>query len=115
MRLPSVQFTVRQLMVGVAVIALCCTATERLIHGFQDTVYADGYSEPSFLSLHNVMTNSQVQAIMGEPIRKNSWNDGGEVDLWMYSVSPSDGNFWRRWVFFRNGLVYWIDCRFYLD
>jgi outer membrane protein assembly factor BamE (lipoprotein component of BamABCDE complex) len=70
MGLPRVQFTVRQMMVGVAVVALCCTATERLIHGFEDAVYAEAYSESNFLSLQNGMTKRQVQVIMGEPIRK---------------------------------------------
>jgi outer membrane protein assembly factor BamE (lipoprotein component of BamABCDE complex) len=96
-------------------IALCCAVIERLIKGFEDSVYAVGYSEPDFLSLKNGMTKPQVQAIMGDPKAKNSWIDGGEVELWMYSISPSDGNFWRRWVFFRNGRIYWIDCRFYVD
>jgi hypothetical protein len=110
-----VRFTVRRMMAWVAMITLCCWMAERFIHGFEDTVYADGYSDLNFLRLRNGMTLPEVRAIAGEPIRKNSWVDGGAVELWMYTVSPSDGNFWRRWVFFRDGNVYWIDCCFYWD
>jgi hypothetical protein len=115
MRLPRVRFTVRRMMMAVAVIGLCCYLAERLIHGFEDTVYADGYSEQRFTTISIGMTTNQVQAIMGAPIRKNSWVDGGDIELWRYSDSPGDGNCWRRWVFFKNGKVYWIDSRFWLD
>jgi hypothetical protein len=92
MRFPRVRFTMRHMVIWAAVIALCCAAIERLVHGFEDTVYADGYSEPSFLSLKNGMTKPQVRAIMGEPKAKNLWIDGGEEELWMYSISPTIGD-----------------------
>jgi hypothetical protein len=115
MRGLRLRYTVRQMIVAVAVIGLCCSFIERFLHGFEDTVYAIRYSERRFSSLRIGMTKRQVEAVMGIPIRKNSWIDGGDVELWRYSESPSDGNYWRRWVFCRDGKVYWIDCRFYWD
>jgi hypothetical protein len=115
MRLPRVRFTIRRMMIAVAVVGLCFALAERLIHGFEDTAYADGYSEQKFLNLVIGMTTHEVRSLMGAPIRLSSWADGGDVELWEYSVSPSGGNCWRRWVFFRNGRVYEIDCRFWVD
>jgi hypothetical protein len=103
------------MMIAVAVIGVCCYLAERLIHSFEDTVYAEGYSEQRFSTISNGMSTNQVETIIGAPISKNSWIDGGDVELWRYTESPSDGDYWRRWVFFRNGKVYRIDSRFWVD
>jgi hypothetical protein len=112
--------TVWRMMVAVAVIALCCELLREFAE--EDTVYAKGYSESRFLSLRVGMTKRQVETAMGmPPIRKDftsfsspsTWVDGGDVQVWQYSESPSDGDYERRWVFFRNGMVDRIDCRFY--
>jgi hypothetical protein len=103
------------MMSAVAISGLCCALAERAYHQFEDTVYADRYDEHKFLSLGTGMTTHEVQAIMGLPIRKDSWADGGVIELWRYSESASDGNYSRRWVFFRNGRVYEIVRKFWID
>jgi hypothetical protein len=117
MRPPRVRFTVRRMMIAVAVIGLCCFIAERLIHGSEDTVYADGYSEQRFSTIAIGRTKDQVHTVMGAPLRKSRIPapDGVEIELWQYSESPSGGDYWRRWIWFRNRKVASIDSRFYID
>jgi hypothetical protein len=103
------------MMSAVAIIGLCCALAELIYHRFGNTVYANHYSEHKFRSLGIGMTTHDVQAIMGAPNRKDSWADRGEIELWRYSESANDGDYWRRWIFFRNGRVCGIDCQYWID
>jgi len=94
------------------------------------TVYAEGYSESKFRSLRVGMTARQVAEVMGPPLERGHWMDSGDTgvgqpitpgegipsDLWYYTgAGKARGNYWRREVWFRNGVVYRTDGTYYLD
>ena len=126
MRMRGVQLTMRRTMVVIACIgagfAACRFHLLRIdtIFGF-GTVYAERYTEAGFDSLRVGMSRTEVEAVMGPPLKKVSWfgDDpavtGGD-ECWYYSEQPiRDGNYWRRWVKFTNGKITAFDSRFYVD
>jgi hypothetical protein len=74
------------------------------------TVYANGYHESNFRSIREGMTVREVEDILGTPLKRIQWQVGcpGEPDdAWHYARSgKSNGNYWKREVWFRNGIVY---------
>ncbi len=91
-----------------------------------DTVYAPGYSDEKFRSVHNGMTEGEVYAIMGKPIEVWTLSEGhwqrvpfevvvSDDAQWNYSVSPSDKSYFRRVIQFRDGKVTEKVAEFYLD
>jgi hypothetical protein len=95
------------------------------------TVYAEGFSEYSFRSIRVGMSIRQVEAIMGPPLEKGQWqvpSGSGPVtpgvgpldDIWDYTrggkhVPGRIASYWRRAVFFRNGVVCSVDSTYLLD
>jgi hypothetical protein len=91
------------------------------------TFYAAGYNESKFRSLSVGMTSSEVEEIMGPPLIKGQWQEPipgkpitpGEGPLherWGYSCAAKPiGNYWMREVWFKGGVVYSFERRFYLD
>jgi hypothetical protein len=79
------------------------------------TRYAAGYSERRFQQVRIGMTSTQVESMLGSPLNKVGWSSDGTQN-WMFSsqVSPTS-DYWRRWVFFKDGKVtqvindYWWD------
>lgn len=91
-----------------------------------DTVYAPGYSDEKFRSIHNGMIEGDVYSLMGTPIEVWIRSDGhwrrvpyGVMKTndiqWNYSASPSDKSYFRRVIQFRNGNVTGKVAEFYLD
>jgi hypothetical protein len=124
MRLPCVRFTVRRMMIAVAVLGAGFTALPWLIYGpslfdvilsgvGHDTAYSATYTEARWRRLYRGMTTSEVEAVIGPPLRKKSWPHQSEV--WMYSMSPGDTHYWKRQVIFRAGKVEGFDGGFYFD
>lgn len=80
--------------------------------------YAPGYSDRAFRSVRSGMTQEDVRAILGEPLKAESVPElrpAGSV-VWAYSASVRKGNFRVRSVVFGpEGRVlsthayYWID------
>ncbi len=145
MRQPRLRFTIRRLMVMVAVAGMVLAVAKLLfidnrptdflfaaisaLEG-HSTIYAEGYSESKFRSLRVGMTAAQVEAVMGAPLSRGHWMDSGDAgvgqpitpvegtlsDLWYYTrPARARGNHWRREVWFRNGVVYRADSTYYLD
>ena len=61
------------------------------------------------------MTGDQVEAMMGPPIRKIEWSADGTRN-WMYTEqAAATSDYWRRWIFIKDGKVvvviqdYWWD------
>jgi hypothetical protein len=83
------------------------------------TFYSDHYSESAFNSLCVGMTHGEVEAIVGRPLGKVPWNQASGIndeDMWLYSDRPDPtANFWRRWVFFKNGKVVTVINDFWVD
>jgi hypothetical protein len=95
------------------------------------TVYAEGYSEYSFRSIRVGMSIRQVEEIMEPPLEKGQWHvpsgsgpvapDVGPLDdIWYYThggkhVPGRTASYWRRAVFFRNGVVWRIDSTYWAD
>jgi hypothetical protein len=83
------------------------------------TIYSKNYDETKFHRLRVGMTENEVVAIIGEPLRKVPlWVSPEVVDgeQWFYSDQPdATADFWRRWVSFKSGRVtqiisdYWYD------
>jgi hypothetical protein len=79
------------------------------------TRYSAGYSERAFQQLRIGMTSAQIESALGSPLRKVDWSGDGAQN-WMFSnqVSPTS-DYWRRWVFIKDGKVidlvsdYWWD------
>ena len=91
------------------------------------TVYAPGYRESNFRAIRIGMTQAEVEAIMGSPLEVSEWQEGApgqpiEMGVgrlqprWSYSRSGKRlGNYWRRELFFKDGVVHWLESEFYLD
>ena len=80
------------------------------------TIYARRYTERGFNSLRPGMSCEQVEAIIGAPLRKVLWPVPAGDEDWWYSKAPErDGNYWRRWVSFRNNRVVATVSRFWID
>jgi hypothetical protein len=97
-----------------------------LLDGRHSTIYADGYSETSFRSIRVRMPMREVEVIMGPPLYKGQWivgvpsqpasTDGPQDDFWSYTrAGKVRGNYWRRRVFFRNGIVHSTESSYYMD
>ena len=68
----------------------------------EKTVYGPGFSERKFASIRIGMTPPEVEAILGPPLQRRAW--GGFDDVSFYSYSQDDtGNFWRKWVVWKDG------------
>jgi hypothetical protein len=73
------------------------------------TVYSQQYSWSRFRSLRRGMTDREVEAIVGPPLKKVPWAQYMGIhdeSMWYYSDQPTiTSNFWRRWVHFHDGKV----------
>ena len=85
-----------------------------------ETVYSPGYSESRFRRVRIGMTPTEVESIVGHPIRKDSTSQ--RWSPWensIYSEPPPHGtigdNYWRRWVLFNDGRVSAIVDDYYED
>jgi hypothetical protein len=122
-RIPRQRLTVRGLMVIVLLIGIHLATVRALLSreplfGFS-TFYSEGYSETRFLTLRVGMSDREVEAIVGRPLRKVPWNQHmgpHDEEMWQYSDRPDDtANYWRRWVLFENGKVVAVINDFWLD
>lgn len=122
-RMPRRRLTVAQAMVVVALIGLHLAAMRALLFhepffGF-NTIYSEQYDEGRFLSLRVGMTRAEVQAILGRPLRIAPWNGntGPQVEeMWFYSDQPDvTANFYRRWVYFKDGKAVAVINDFWVD
>jgi hypothetical protein len=139
---PRMRFTIRRMMVGVAIVAVIMVVSKTLfidnqptdflfvalslLDGSHSTIYAGGYSESSFRSIRVGMPMCDVEVIMGPPLYKGQWivgvpgqpasTDGPQDDFWSYTAAGKvRGNYWQRRVFFRNGIVHRTDSSYYMD
>jgi outer membrane protein assembly factor BamE (lipoprotein component of BamABCDE complex) len=71
--------------------------------------YSKNYDETKFDSLREGMTAKEVEAIMGEPVKKGRLNhtEGHEDgEQWWYTAqSDPTADYLRRWVVFTAGRV----------
>jgi outer membrane protein assembly factor BamE (lipoprotein component of BamABCDE complex) len=128
MRLPRTRISIRQLLVATAVLGVIVAfvrfvfidnSPDQLLASAilgESTVYAKGYSEHRFRTIKVGMTASQVEAIMGTPLRKGLHPAFGLPDPWFYTYHEDmTANYKRRWVVFNNGKVvnvindFWVD------
>jgi hypothetical protein len=142
MRQPLPRRTIRRMMVGIAIagIALAVAKSFFIDNRPRDllfaaisaleghsTVYAPGYSESGFRSLRAGMTARQVEEILGPPLVISQWFDpppgrptvpgeGTPGVVWSYTrPRKARGNYWLRWVFFRDGLVHGTETTYWVD
>jgi hypothetical protein len=115
MRLPRVRFTVRRLLLAVAIVAMLFAAGNWLAGC--DTLCAPGYSEDAFRSLRVGMTTREVEAIMGPPLyRITSQGQAWYDEHWMYTEGKTvTSSYHVRDVFFLGGQVDSIDSSYYFD
>jgi hypothetical protein len=74
------------------------------------TVLPTRFSASAFASVRQGMTDSQVEGLMGPPLRKVRWNErlgAANEEMWLYSDPTGDttARFWRRWVHLVEGKV----------
>jgi hypothetical protein len=115
--------TVARMMVIVAVLSIHLATMRALVFSEPffgwSTFYSDQYSESAFNSLRVGMTHVEVEAIVGRPLGKAPSNQASGIkdeEMWFYSDRPgTTANFWRRWVFFKNGKVVRVINDFWVD
>jgi len=79
-----------------------------------ETVYAPGYNEARFQRIRPGMNATEVDALVGVPLKKIPWGDG-KVCWWYSMGATSTSNHWRRWIIIENDKVgltisdYWYD------
>jgi hypothetical protein len=121
MRLVRARFTIRWLMVTIVCFGIGLSFLRFLYYAtFGWTVYSAQYSESGFSTLHVGMTCEEVEATIGRPLEKVGWSGSfypvaGGDECWWYSKSNDDGDYWRKWVIFRNGKVLAIVNQWYID
>ena len=125
MRLTLPRFTVRRLMVAVALSGIACAIIGWLLNGpstidiiasvlaGHDTAYSAGYNEVGWRKLRLGMMQAEVEPILGPPLKKTILY--GQREIWTYSTSPDDGNYWMRQIHFLGGKIEKLDDRFYVD
>ena len=145
MRHARLRITIRRMMVMVAVAGIVLAVAKFLfidnrptdilfaalsaLEG-HSTVYAEGYSESKFRSLRVGMAAQQVADALGPPLVRGRWMNTGDAGMGQpitpeegtrsdvrYYTGPgrARGNYWRREVWFRNGVVYRTDGTYYQD
>jgi hypothetical protein len=112
MALPRVRFTVRRMMLAVAVIGLAVFAVRQMV--FANTVYSAGYDEIRFRQVRVGMTSSEVEALLGPPLRKVPWWPDQALVCWKYTNSRpwTSKHYWRRDVFVKDEKVCDIITRY---
>jgi uncharacterized membrane protein len=79
-----------------------------------DTEYGPGYSHWKFLRVREGMSEQDVKALLGEPLRIHEAAETHQ-QIWEYSRSPSKTNFRCRTLTFTGSLVSDIHSEFYID
>ena len=86
----------------------------KLAVGGEHTRYASGYTDSAFRSVRVGMSKDEVLGLLGVPL--NTWFlDPERLEVWAYTLSPSDSSYRIRVVHFREGLVVHKVSEFYVD
>ena len=85
-----------------------------LMTPFTGTIWADGFSEGKFSKIQFGMSKSEVEAVLGDPLRKDC---SGKGCMWVYSNQDTGtADYDRRWVVFDStDQVTKIRHEFYID
>ena len=79
-----------------------------------DTEYARGYSQSKFEQVTIGMCAEDVRSLLGDPLPHG--NHGGSTSTcWIYTQSPTDTHYRRRWIRLEDGVVTQIDAFLYFD
>ena len=87
MPVPHLQFTVRGMLISVAVVGSLLSVARCLLCLEDSTYNAEGYSEDKFMSIRHGMQESDVVRILGAPLKVDEATEYVEVDL--RTESPS--------------------------
>jgi hypothetical protein len=92
-------------MVVIVVIGLAAFAVREMF--FANTIYSAGYDESRFQQVRVGMTSSEVEALIGPPLRRVPWWPNQGLVCWEYSNSRpgSSKHYWRRDVFVEDDTV----------
>lgn len=86
-----------------------------LMSPFEETVWAPGFSEHSFVQVKLGMEANQVLAILGAPLRKD--DDCSNICFWMYThQATGTADFDQRWIVFdKDSKVIELRKSFFID
>lgn len=70
----------------------------------EDTRYASGYTGRAFRQIGAGMSKEEVLELLGPPLG-HGFYEPDRLEIWRYSLSPSDDSYRVRVVQFRDGLV----------
>jgi outer membrane protein assembly factor BamE (lipoprotein component of BamABCDE complex) len=114
MRWPRVRFTVRRIMILIAVIGFALFAVRQTY--FANTLYSVRYDESRFRQVRAGMTSSEVEALMGPPLEKVSAPQIGVV-IWLYTdrLHNRGGDYWKRDVWMEDDKVVNLVNIYYSD
>jgi outer membrane protein assembly factor BamE (lipoprotein component of BamABCDE complex) len=73
-----------------------------LFLGEDTTEFPSRYDEAAFQMIKPGMNKATVVKLLGEPVTKQSVTEGGLHEVWRYSKSRSNGNFWFRIIIFKG-------------
>lgn len=101
----------------------CKTAEDRIFYtifrGEDTSTFAKRYDEQKFSSLSLGMSDREVRAILGDPLRVDSSNGYiGNIAfdaIWWYSRGGIGTNYWFRQVLIRQGKVVRIEAKYFVD
>jgi hypothetical protein len=121
--LESVRFSLRTMFVAMSVLAFGIVAYSRWpvdglfeyvrYIGRTDTMWAAGFSDEAFQSVHLGMTQEEVYTLLGPPLRKESWEKECSVEYW--TANGSKSHYRLREVGFCRGRVVYKVARIYSD
>ena len=80
---------------------------------WEDTVYAQGYTEQGFCHVNVGMSEQQVYDLVGAPL--DTWTNMDSSVSMRWSKSPGDTNFRCRVLEFVNGIVKEKHAEYYVD
>jgi hypothetical protein len=106
--------TSRGWLASVAGVAVLIT-TLRWVSFDRETVYAPGFDQARFDRIGMGTPAVEVEAALGPPLTKYPAGDDG-VEVWHYTTGATGtSDYWRRWIFMKDGRVeslvddYWYD------
>ncbi|HUG11432.1 MAG TPA: hypothetical protein VMM36_10475 [Opitutaceae bacterium] len=87
-----------------------------LFLGDDFTVFAENYSESAFKKIRTGATEAEVLAVLGEPLRKETYKSKEYAAIWRYTKPGKNGNYWFRIILWdEHARVLRTKAKYYVD
>jgi outer membrane protein assembly factor BamE (lipoprotein component of BamABCDE complex) len=79
------------------------------------TTFSPGYSAAAFDRVRIGATQSEVIALLGEPLVKHASGNPHDQEVWRYTTAPFKENYWFRIIVFdKNGVVIKKEAKYFV-